>query len=207
MYKSNQVIDSSGSDDVYQIYRNHISTDEADTLYSFMNENSDWETKKIKMNGKELCEKRETITFALNDNTSFKYSGNSNKSKVMPIELVNILNKVNKEFNGELNLCLCNKYIPTSSIGEHSDNENELNEGNIISISLGQTRRFIVRPKKVKGETSVRKRDIIFLNHGDVLIMKEGMQQTHTHEVPAMLKSETISTQYEKRINLTFRKL
>lgn len=87
------------------------------------------------------------------------------------------------------------------SVGWHADDERlfqgKFQDISIISISLGQTRRFELRPKwPEEGEPTVRR---VQLGNGDLMTM-EGMTQKHyDHRVPKEHRSEG------PRINLTFR--
>ena len=64
----------------------------------------------------------------------------------------------------------------------------------IISVSLGETRRFDFKHKAIKTDkTSIN------LNSGSLLIMREGVQENWKHQIPQQLKVN------QGRINLTFR--
>uniref|UniRef100_A0A6B2LF18 Fe2OG dioxygenase domain-containing protein n=1 Tax=Arcella intermedia TaxID=1963864 RepID=A0A6B2LF18_9EUKA len=81
-------------------------------------------------------------------------------------------------------------------IGFHSDSE--VKEGEFIaSISLGQTRRFVLRHKKWKENCSDKEE--FSLKSGSLLLMKGDTQKYWKHSVPKQLKIT------EGRINLTFR--
>lgn len=66
----------------------------------------------------------------------------------------------------------------------------------IVSISLGETRKFQLRPRDQKAPTHEYR-----LSHGDLFLMKTGCQQAYQHRVPAE------SSPLNPRINLTFRKI
>jgi len=95
-----------------------------------------------------------------------------------------------------LNSLLTNLYRNQSdSVAWHSDDEPELGRQPLIaSLSLGATRRFSLKHKRLKGE----RRDLL-LPSGSLLIMSGGTQQNWQH---ALLKQTLKSG---PRINLTFR--
>ncbi|MEK9555305.1 MAG: alpha-ketoglutarate-dependent dioxygenase AlkB [Gammaproteobacteria bacterium] len=96
-----------------------------------------------------------------------------------------------------LNHCLLNYYRSgQDSMGWHRDNERELGSHPVIvSLSLGEPRRFRLRPKN-DGTTS----PLTFeLGRGDLLVMY-GLTQTHWEH--ALLKTRQ---ELGPRMNLTFR--
>ena len=86
-----------------------------------------------------------------------------------------------------------------SKVGMHSDSEDlfqaDFSATNIISISLGATRRFILQAKEGKAVHEVS------LQHGDILTMEGLCQKFYKH---ALLPSPLPCGH---RINLTFRKI
>ena len=103
--------------------------------------------------------------------------------------------KINIDFNcANLNL-----YHGTQqSVDWHSDNEWKMFGHNptILSISLGSTRKFCVRPCN-----DVRNVITYTLDHGDVCIMQGNLQKTHQHQVPKEYYKDPDSV----RINITAR--
>ncbi|MGB5120416.1 MAG: alpha-ketoglutarate-dependent dioxygenase AlkB, partial [Vibrio fluvialis] len=80
------------------------------------------------------------------------------------------------------------------SMGWHQDNEPELGQQPVIaSLSLGETRRFVLRHLHSKEKLELP------LSHGSLLIMAGNTQHFWQHCVP-----KTVRT-LEPRINLTFR--
>lgn len=94
------------------------------------------------------------------------------------------------------NSLLVNWYADGSdNIAYHSDDEKELvPHASIVSISLGGTRRFLLR-----GNESPKTTTTLLLEHGSVLVMGGTLQDTHKHSVPKT-KQEV-----GRRVNLTFR--
>ncbi len=83
------------------------------------------------------------------------------------------------------------------SNGWHADNEKELGRDPIIaSLSLGEERVF-----QVKHNTNKEAKQSITLQHGSLLLMKNGAQIHYKHQIPKASKPK------KPRINLTFRKI
>ena len=80
------------------------------------------------------------------------------------------------------------------SMGWHRDNEPEIDQTSIASLSLGASRTFKVRDRRTKSVINIE------LQHGDLLGM-EHLQAVHEHSVPKRTKVT------EPRMNFTFRRL
>jgi alkylated DNA repair dioxygenase AlkB len=118
-----------------------------------------------------------------------------------PKELLDIWARVEEFYNIKFDYVLCHVYSSgINCLGWHSDHESD---NDIVSISLGETRKFKFRNKKTKEVTD------IFLNDGDSVHMygpsldgkRQSCQKVLEHCVPVMKKVEN------PRINLTFRTL
>jgi alkylated DNA repair dioxygenase AlkB len=82
-------------------------------------------------------------------------------------------------------------------MGFHSDDELELGENPVIaSVSLGATRRFVLRPKKKKFSGLD-----LELVHNSLLVMSGTLEHHYRHGVPPARRP------VGERINVTFRKL
>lgn len=94
----------------------------------------------------------------------------------------------------EVNLALVHYYHDsTSVINWHSDRE-ALNSS-IYSMSIGDTRRFCLRPKSNPREVLT-----FDLHDGDLFIMKKGCQEHYEHCI------KSIKEYNKPRINITFRR-
>jgi len=81
-------------------------------------------------------------------------------------------------------------------MGWHSDDEPELGQDPVIlSLSLGQSRRFDLKHKQLNTQLSLE------LNDGDLLVMGGTCQRFWQHRVPKQTRLEA------ERFNLTFRYL
>lgn len=100
------------------------------------------------------------------------------------------------------NFCLVNFYTPDAKLGWHSDSEKDMVEGStIVSISLGDVRRFRLRHLKTKETTD------LYLQHGSLLTMEKKCQQVMEHCIWDINQKERDSIVHNLRINLTFRKM
>ena len=89
--------------------------------------------------------------------------------------------------NAPLINCLVNLYLDRKSlVPKHSDDEGLFGRDPIIaSISLGETRRFVVEPKvNERPTTSLRTVFPVLLRHDDLLVMKGETQEYWLHSVP-----------------------
>ena len=104
--------------------------------------------------------------------------------------------RINELLGTNFNACLLNHYPANtySSIAKHSDDEDSLVDNPVVvSVSLGESCRFILRNKVNKSEVID-----LELKDGDVLVMGTGTQKIYTHEIPRKLYTKG-------RISLTFR--
>ncbi len=131
-------------------------------------------------------------------NSSYTYSGLTLVPKPWTNELRELKQKIESIVEADFNSVLLNLYRNgNDSMGWHSDAEASLgNYPTIASFSLGVSRKFILKHKKMKKE-----RIELHLKNGDLLLMKGSIQNSWKHNVP---KSVMIK---DKRINLTFRKI
>ena len=108
-----------------------------------------------------------------------------------------ILNLINSLFKTEMNTALFNLYSSgTSSIGWHSDDEDELGvDPMIISLSLGAARTFLMRNVANKN-----RQKSITLESGSIIIMAGKTQQFFQHKIPCEVVTGA-------RINITFRQI
>ena len=106
--------------------------------------------------------------------------------------------RVSAQLGVTFNSVLCNLYEDgRNSMGLHADAEPELGPNPVIaSLSLGATRRFQLRHRKLRDE----KLDLD-LQAGSLLIMRGTLQTHYRHGVPKQLRV------LEPRINLTFRRI
>jgi alkylated DNA repair dioxygenase AlkB len=159
----------------------------------------------IKFMGKEVKIPRFQQTFS--DVVShYRFSGVDHKSLPIPPFLEPFFTFANSlDEKMKFNVCFVNWYRNGKDyISFHSDNEKQLykdEEGNIdiLSISIGQTRRFVLKPNDP--ELGFKKE--ISLENGSVISMGGHCQSTHKHSIPKITKKVDDTSE---RINLTFRR-
>lgn len=98
----------------------------------------------IKVYGKE-CRQRRCIGFFSDESIGYKYSSPKPLTKSLKL----LLSDINHLFNTNYNGILVNKYKSGEDyISKHSDDEKNLDDSGVISISYGATRKFRIRDKK-----------------------------------------------------------
>ena len=136
------------------------------------------------------------IGFFSDESIGYEYSNNLANSQPLTPFLTKLLKLVNKKFNTRFNGILVNKYANgLDNIGEHSDDESQLDNAGVIAISYGAIRKFRIRDKKTKKIV----KDIPTLpNH--IIQMAGDFQKEFKHGIPVQKKI------IEPRISFTFRK-
>lgn len=122
-----------------------------------------------------------------------------------PPTILSIKHKVERHINCELNSVLCNLYRDKHDhVSWHTDGEPELgNQPTIASVSLGETRKFVLRKiQSTEGQEVTHGEMYTFpLNSGSLLVMKGATQQDWEHCIMTEDRDCTA------RINLTFRRI
>ena len=110
--------------------------------------------------------------------------------------LQKIKSEVEKVAETHFSTVLLNYYRnEKDSNGWHADNEKELGRNPIIaSVSFGEERKF-----QLKHIINSEAKMTLNLNHGSLLLMKEGSQIHYKHQIPKATQPKN------PRINLTFR--
>ena len=172
----------------FKLIKNLFSYLELEELVKEVN----WQQNQIKVFGKTHLEPRLTQWFG----PPYSYSSISWPAKEIP-EFLAVLQRETEELcKFKFNAALLNYYRDgNDSMGWHSDDEKEIDQSCIASLSFGAVRKFKVRKKKDHGV----KQDFI-LNHGSALIMKNA-QELWQHSVP---KSRKV---VDPRLNITFRRI
>ena len=125
----------------------------------------------------------------------YKFSGTVAKSQEIPEIFTNLLVYCSNKYKRNFNQILVNWYRDgKDNIGFHSDDEDQLVDGaEIITVSLGATRDFILKDKKSKCKT------VIEASNNMMIVMGGTCQKTHQHSVPKRLRVK------EYRISITLR--
>ena len=144
----------------------------------------------IKIFGKEM----KTPRFVQAYGVDYKFSGTIAKAEAIPELFKPIIEHFNKKYECNLNGILVNYYMDGNDyISPHRDNEKTLHKKSpIISISLGDTRKFVLQDMETKEKT------IYNLENNDIIVMGGTCQETHKHGVPKQKNKGP-------RINITLR--
>lgn len=150
---------------------------------------------KIYIYGKEATQHR-NIGFFSDESIGYRYSNQLAKSQALTQVLKKLLDEVNELYDADFNGILINKYVDGNDyIGKHSDDENNLSNIGVVSLSYGSTRKFRVRDKK----TNKIVKDVL-IKHNQIMHMGGNFQKEFTHEIPIEKKITT------SRYSFTFRK-
>ena len=145
--------------------------------------------------GKRGIQHRE-IGFFSDESIGYEYSNNLARSQPLTPFLKKLLELVNKKFKTRFNGILVNKYANgLDNIGEHSDDESQLDNAGVVAISYGAIRKFRIRDKKTKKIV----KDIPTLPN-QIIQMAGDFQKEFKHGIPVEKKVK------EPRISFTFRK-
>lgn len=151
-----------------------------------------WETQQLFMYGQWVEPKRLVCLYT---DKEHRYNAVTHKVLDWPHSLLQLADKITAIHNEKFNAVLCNLYRDgTDYVGWHSDDETNMDQSCIASVSVGATRSFKFRHKATKEQVSVE------LEQGDLLLMRYCQQHWH-HALPKRLKVDT------PRINLTFRRI
>jgi len=174
---------------------NFLPREEADRLFTVLQEETAWRQDEIRIFGKTYLQPRLTALYGNNGN-SYSYSGITMEPLPFTPELRALKAMVEQSCGHEFTTCLLNLYRNGSdSNGWHADDETALGPNPVIaSVSLGATRAFHLKHRSQK---SLRYR--MQLEHGSLLIMEGPMQHHWLHQVPKTRRPVL------PRINLTFR--
>ena len=125
----------------------------------------------------------------------YRYSNIQWPEQALSPLILQMINELQDPCSFSFNAVLINYYRNgQDSMGKHRDNEPEIDQSVIASVSFGATR-------LIRFTSPILQRKIdVSLNHGDLLIMKH-MQERWYHELP---KRAGIP---HARLNLTFRRI
>ena len=182
-------------DAVFEFYPNFFDKEEADMLFDKLMNETPWQQDDITIFGKKVAQPRLTCLFG-NEGKPYSYSGLTMQPHAWNPTMMFIKEKVDKISEQNFSTVLANLYRnEKDSNGWHSDNEKELGRNPIIaSVSFGEERKF-----QLKHISDNNVKLSLNLNHGSLLVMKEGSQIHYKHQIPKAAQPKNA------RINLTFR--
>jgi alkylated DNA repair dioxygenase AlkB len=175
-------------------YGQIFSIQEANALFTKLEQNIHWKNDEVIIFGKHFITKREAAWYG-DDSYSYTYSNSTKIALPWTNELRYLKQKIETLTGESFNSCLLNFYHNgTECMGWHSDDETMMKKNaSIASLSFGATRKFSFKHKLTKQSTS------LMLENGSLLVMKDCTQTHWLHSLPKTLKVT------QPRINLTFR--
>ena len=155
-----------------------------------------WKHDEAIMFGKHIVTKRKVAWYA-DKAYQYSYSNIQRTALLWTPSLLVLKAIVEAKTQQTYNSCLLNLYQSgIEGMAWHSDDERELVEnGSIVSLSLGAARKFAMKHKESK------ERLVFELESGDLIEMKGETQRHWLHNVPTTKKVA------HPRINLTFRQI
>lgn len=177
-------------------YPNFFDINTSDFLYQKLYKQVKWQQDYITLYGKTNPIPRLTSWYG-NEGKIYTYSNITMQPHPWNESLLIIKNKLKNITKVNFNSVLINLYRDgKDSVAWHSDDEPELGENPVIaSVSFGETRRFMFKPK----DKNNHGKSELNLSHGSVLLMAGETQKYWLHQIPKTSK------QVAPRINLTFR--
>lgn len=170
---------------------------DADALFTILQAAIPWEVHRIRLFGRDLASPR--LSCWIGDaGAAYAYSGAVFQPRPWPAALLPLRARLRVELGLDFNSVLANLYRDgRDSMGWHSDDEPELGERPVIaSLSLGATRRFLLKARHGPGSSLA-----LELPAGSLLLMRGDTQQRYRHSLPRTAKPTG------PRINLTFRRI
>jgi alkylated DNA repair dioxygenase AlkB len=154
-----------------------------------------WETHRLRLFGRQIDAPRRSCWIG-DPGTSYTYSRTFFEPHPWPDALLPIRARLEDDCGARFNSVLANLYRDgRDSMGWHSDDEPELGaEPVIASLSLGATRRFVLRNRQ-----RADLRHAMELTSGSLLLMRGTTQRCWNHALPRTARP------IGARINLTFR--
>ena len=178
-----------------EYYPNFFTVEKANELFEKLKTEIPWQQDNITVFGQTHLQPRLTALFG-NDGKTYSYSNIiMHPHKWNPL-LMFIKNEIEEVCQENFTTVLLNLYRDgKDSNGWHADNEKELGRNPIIaSVSFGEERKF-----QLKHNINSNAKMTLNLNHGSLLLMKEGSQVHYKHQIPKASQSK------KARVNLTFR--
>lgn len=177
-------------------YSNFFEQQTSDLLYQELEKKIKWTQDYFKIYGKSIALPRLTAWYG-DPEKRYTYSGIEMNSLPWIEPLLFIKKEIELVAKVKFNSVLINFYRDgNDGVAWHSDDEKELGEIPVIgSVSLGGTRRFMLKPKDKESKQKYE----LELAHGSFLLMAGETQKYWLHQVPKTKK------QVQPRINLTFR--
>lgn len=170
---------------------------QADALLARLLREVHWEIHRIRLFGR-LVDSPRLSSWIGDAGARYRYSGTLFEPQPWPDALRVVRERLRGELAVHFDSVLANRYRDgRDGMGWHSDDEAELGPRPLIaSLSLGATRRFVL-----KSRTDPGVRQVLPLPHGSLLVMAGNTQSRYRHALPKTARP------VGERINLTFRRV
>lgn len=177
------------------LWRAAFAATEADRLFHALLETVEWRSEEILIFGRRRLVPR-LVAWHGDPGAAYEYSGTTHLPLPWTPLLLELRGRVEALTGRSYNSVLLNRYRDgRDGMGWHADDEPELGaEPAIASVSLGATRRFLMRHRRRTGA-----RLALDLGHGDLLLMAGATQHHWLHALPKTARP------VGERVNLTFR--
>ncbi len=178
------------------LFRGFLGADKAARWLAVLQAELAWQQEWIVIAGKRVLVPRRVCWYG-DEGAVYRYSGVDHQPLCWTSGLLELKQGVERFLGFTFNSVLCNHYRDgTDSMGWHADKEKELGRDPVIaSLSLGATRRFLLRHNKTRESLALD------LASGSLLLMQGALQHHWRHCVPKDPQCR------EPRINLTFRRI
>lgn len=178
-----------------------IVIDYPSALYYALLTTLPWQSDIVTLFGKTHVTTRQIVWMG-DSAASYQYSGHRRQAIAWTDSVFHVKHHIEQQLakigiNTHFNSCLLN-YYPSGDdgMGYHADDEKELgNQPVIASLSLGATRKFVLKHKKTQDKVE------LYLESGQLIVMHGETQKCWKHTVT---KTKTV---LEGRISLTFRQM
>ena len=190
-----QHIELAGAD--LKFDRAWLSPAQAAALFAALRDGIAWETHRINLFGREVDSPRLSCWIGDPD-AAYTYSRTRFEPHPWPEALMPIRARLRGEDGVDFNSVLANLYRDgRDAMGWHSDSEPELGAQPVIaSLSLGATRRFVLKDRR-----DPARKLVLELPSGSLLLMRGETQRHYRHALPRTVRPVGV------RINLTFRRI
>lgn len=168
----------------------------ADALLAEIEAEVPWERHHVRIFGREIPAPRLSCWIG-DPGVAYTYSRVRFEPRPWTPALARVRQRIEHALDARFNSVLANRYASgADSMGWHADDEPELGlQPRIASLSLGATRRFVLRPRAGGAKVELP------LTHGSLLVMEGDTQANWQHALPRTAGAAGL------RINLTFRRI
>jgi alkylated DNA repair dioxygenase AlkB len=185
---------------------------QADALLADLLARVPWEVHRIRLFGRSVDSPRLSCWIG-DPGAAYRYSGVRFAPHPWPPSLAALRAALAAATGTAFDSVLANRYRDgRDAMGWHSDDEPELGpEPVIASLSLGATRRFVLKARTPRGGDAIagpaqagereEERVALDLPHGSLLVMRGATQRNYRHALPRTAKP------VGERVNLTFRRI